>query len=50
MYEGGLIMNVQGFFYISMLGGSLVTRTWRVLRLQIEGRPPAMKSSCEYIE
>jgi hypothetical protein len=28
----------------------LVTTAWRVLSLRIEERPPAMESSCEYIE
>jgi len=33
-----------------MLGGSLDTKAWRVLRLRMEGRPPDMEDSCEYIE
>jgi len=36
--------------HVSMLGGSLVTMAWRVLRLRMEGSPPAMEGSCEYIE
>jgi hypothetical protein len=32
------------------LGGSLVTMAWHGLRLQMEGRPPDMEGSCEYIE
>jgi len=35
---------------MSMLGGSLVTTAWRVLRLRMEGRPPDTEGSCEYIE
>jgi hypothetical protein len=35
---------------ISMLGGSLVTTAWRVLRLRMEGSPPVTEGSCEYIE
>jgi hypothetical protein len=34
----------------SMLGGSLVTTAWRVLRLRMEGSPPVAEGSCEYIE
>jgi hypothetical protein len=34
----------------SMLGGSLVTTAWRVLRLRMEGSPPGTEGSCEYIE
>jgi hypothetical protein len=34
----------------SVLGGSLVTMAWRVLSLRMEGRPPDMEGSCEYIE
>jgi len=34
----------------AMLGGSLVTMAWRVLRLWMEGSPPGMEGSCEYIE
>jgi hypothetical protein len=34
----------------SMLGGSLVTTAWHILRLQMERRLPDMESSCEYIE
>jgi hypothetical protein len=35
-----------------MLGGSLVTAAWRVLRLRAAGgdKPPDMEGSCEYIE
>jgi hypothetical protein len=33
-----------------MLGGSLVTTAWRVLRLWMEGSPPVTEGSCEYIE
>jgi hypothetical protein len=33
-----------------MFGGSLVTIAWHVLGLRMEGRPPAMDGSCEYIE
>jgi len=33
-----------------MLGGSLVTTAWRVLRLRMEERPPHTEGSCEYIE
>jgi len=33
-----------------MLGESLVTTAWRVLRLRMEGRPSEMEGSCEYIE
>jgi len=33
-----------------MLFGSLVTTAWRVLRLQMKGRPPHTEGSCEYIE
>jgi len=35
---------------ISMLGGSLVTTAWRVLRLRMERRPPDTDGSCECIE
>jgi hypothetical protein len=34
----------------TMLGESLVTTAWRVLRLRMEGRPPDTEGSCEYIE
>jgi hypothetical protein len=34
----------------AMLGGSLVTTAWRVLRLRMEGSPPGTEGSCEYIE
>jgi hypothetical protein len=34
----------------TILDGSLVTTAWRVLRLRMEGRPPDMEGSCEYIE
>jgi hypothetical protein len=34
----------------TMLGGSLVTTAWRVLRLWIERRPPVLEGSCEHIE
>jgi hypothetical protein len=33
-----------------MLGGSLVTMAWHVLRLQMEGRLPDTEESCKYIE
>jgi len=33
-----------------MLDGSLVTMAWHVLRLWMEGSPPGMDGSCEYIE
>jgi hypothetical protein len=33
-----------------MLGGSLVTTAWRVLRLRMEGSPAGTEGSCEYIE
>jgi hypothetical protein len=33
-----------------MLGGSLVTTAWHVLRFRIEGNPPVAEGSCEYIE
>jgi hypothetical protein len=33
-----------------MLGGSLVTTAWHVLRLRMEGRPPDTEVSCECIE
>jgi hypothetical protein len=35
---------------VSMLSGSLVKTTGRVLGLGMKGRPPAMEGSCEYIE
>jgi len=35
---------------ITMVGGSLVTTAWRVLRLRMEGSPPGTEGSCEYIE
>jgi hypothetical protein len=35
---------------LSMLGEVPVTTAWRVLRLQVEERPPAMEVSCKYIE
>jgi hypothetical protein len=51
---------VQNYSYIilivttmtewSMLGGSLVTTAWHVLRLWMEGQPPALECSCKYIE
>jgi hypothetical protein len=34
----------------AMIGGSLVSTAWRVLRLRMEGRPPDTEGSCEYIE
>jgi hypothetical protein len=33
-----------------MLGGSLVTTAWRVLKLRMEGSPPVTEGSCEYID
>jgi hypothetical protein len=33
-----------------MLGGSLVTVSWCLLRLQLEGSPPVMEGSSECIE
>jgi hypothetical protein len=33
-----------------MLGESLLTTAWCVLGLQMEGRPPVIEGSCEYIE
>jgi len=33
-----------------MLGGSLVTTAWRVLRLRMEGRPPDTEGSYEFVE
>jgi hypothetical protein len=33
-----------------MLGESLVTTAWRVLRLRMEGSPLDMEGSSEYIE
>jgi hypothetical protein len=35
---------------LSMLGGSLFSTAWRVLRLGMEGRPTDMEGSCEYID
>jgi hypothetical protein len=35
---------------ISMLGGSLVTAAWRVLRLRMEETASRYGGSCEYIE
>jgi hypothetical protein len=35
---------------LTMLGGSLVSTAWRVLRLRMEGSPPSTEGSCEYIE
>jgi flagellar basal body-associated protein FliL len=35
---------------IMLIVGSLVTTAWRVLRLRMEGSPPGMEGSCEYIE
>jgi hypothetical protein len=35
---------------LAMLGGSLVTMAWCVLRLWMEGKSPDMESSCKYIE
>jgi len=32
-----------------VLDESLVTAAWHVLRLWMEGRPPDMEGSCEYI-
>jgi len=32
-----------------LLGWSRVTKSWRVLRLRMEGRPLVKKGSCEYI-
>jgi hypothetical protein len=34
----------------TMLGGILVTTAWRVLKVRMEERPPAMEGRCEYIE
>jgi len=34
----------------TMLGGSLVTTAWRVLRLRMEGRPPDTEGSYEFVE
>jgi len=33
-----------------MLGGSLVTTAWRVLRLRMEGSPPVKDGICECTE
>jgi hypothetical protein len=33
-----------------MVGGSLVSTAWRVLRLRTEEMHPVMEGSCEYIE
>jgi hypothetical protein len=33
-----------------MVGRSLITTTWRVLRLRMEGTPSDTEDSCEYIE
>jgi hypothetical protein len=38
--------NIISYSYQPMLGGSLVTTAWRVLRKH----PPGMEGSCEYIE
>jgi hypothetical protein len=40
-----LVLHLQ-----AMLGGSLVTTAWHILRLQMEGSPPGTEGSCEYIE
>jgi hypothetical protein len=50
-----LIPNVFNEIYglftdISMLGGSLVTTAWRVLRLRMERSPPGTEGSCECTE
>jgi hypothetical protein len=34
----------------AMLGAAVVTTAWRVLGLRIEGWPPAMECSCDYVE
>jgi hypothetical protein len=34
----------------AMLGESLVTTAWRVVRIRMEGSPPGTEGSCEYIE
>jgi hypothetical protein len=44
---GGSDLNVCS---CTMLGGSLVTTAWRVLRLRMEGSLPGAEGSCEYIE
>jgi len=35
---------------VAMLGGSLVTKAWRVLIMWMDGSPPDTEGSCEYIE
>jgi len=35
---------------VIMLGGSLVTTAWCVLRLRLEGRPPVTEGCYEYTE
>jgi hypothetical protein len=35
---------------VAMLGGSLVTMAWHVLRLRMEGSPPGTEGSCKYTE
>jgi hypothetical protein len=47
-FDGAYLMVF--IFYYSMLGGSLVTTAWRVLRLRMEGTPPGTEGSCGYIE
>jgi hypothetical protein len=43
------MVNYVVIIFISMLGGALVTTTWCVLRLRMEGSPPGTEGSCEYI-
>jgi hypothetical protein len=35
---------------MAMVGGSLVTTPWRILRLRMEGSPPVTEGNCENIE
>jgi hypothetical protein len=52
--RGGHEMKEKGFKKIrmknTMLGGSLVTMAWHILRLRMEGRPLYTDGSCKYIE
>jgi hypothetical protein len=45
-----LVLFIKSVLAGSMLGGSLVTTAWHVLRLQMEGSLPVMEGSCEYIK
>jgi hypothetical protein len=53
-FRCGAVLNNVPFYFergnCAMLGGSLVTTAWRVLRSRMEETPPVLEGSCEYVE